>query len=532
MSTQNTGALTTSAFAEAIIRVRGRKLDFGRYKPLKTIYDLEPLTIVVRAGRQIGKSVMLGGVITVKSIAHKHFTTLFLSPLAQQTSRFSSMYLDDFLSSPLVRKHFVDSASKKNVHEKSLSNGSKIYLSYAEIEADADRVRGIAADSLYWDEIQEVSSDALPVVEETISASDYGFRRYTGTSKTLNNTLEYKFRDSCQCHWAVKCPHCNHYNVPYDFDICLRMCSLDTGPCCEKCKCVLDMSKGAWLAARPQEKRSIGFSIPQLVIPFRTEPKKWAELREKVAKYPVGKLANEVFGLPIGLGGRILSESEAMACCNSSKSSWDDCWAQDTRGINSVVLGVDWSVTASEKSFTIISVLGFDYSGKCYLMYSERVNSVNILDQVKRVEKIYRDFNAQAIGSDRGVGVLQCQLLAQSLGADRVFPINYVNAKVPIRYDSSGLYYAADRTMSMDTVFMKMKIGRDRFECPAWSLTSFPFWQDCLSIFEEETLAGKRVFRHDEDIPDDSFHSVVFGNVAHMILTGNFVRVDKIPDDE
>jgi hypothetical protein len=69
------------------------------------------------------------------------------------------------------------------VHEKSLNNQSKIFLSYAEIEADADRVRGIAADALYWDEIQEVSHDALPVVEETLSASLYGFKRYTGTSK-------------------------------------------------------------------------------------------------------------------------------------------------------------------------------------------------------------------------------------------------------------------------------------------------------------------------------------------------------------
>lgn len=524
-------ALTIAKVAQAIIRVRGRMLDFDDYMPMKLVYDIDPLVLTVRAGRQIGKSVMLGGVITTKSILRHHFTTLFLSPLAQQTSRFSSMYLDDFLSSPLVKKYFTDSSSKKNVHEKSLNNGSKIYLSYAELEGDADRVRGISADALYWDEIQEVSFDALPVVEETISASNYGFKRFTGTSKTLNNTLEYMFRDSSQCHWVVRCTHCRHYNIPLDFEICLQMCSQDFGPCCAKCKKPIDMKTGEWIAGRPKMTHNIGFSIPQFIIPFRNSPKKWSELRYKVEKYPVGKLANEVFGLPIGIGGRILSESEAMACCNSERAQWETGWNQDLRGITSVVIGVDWSVTASEKSFTVITVLGYDFTGKCYLLHSERVNGTDILEQVRRVENLYRQFNAQAIGSDRGVGILQCQLLQQVLGSDHVFPVNYVNSKVPLRYDAAGQFYAADRTQCMDTIFMKMKIGKNKFECPSWSLTCSPFWQDCLSIYEEETLAGKRVFRHDEDVPDDSFHSVVFGNAAFMIISGDFTYVDEMPEE-
>jgi hypothetical protein len=522
----NPTGVTISQLSQALIKVRGRTLDFGDYKPMRHIYDIEPGTLTIRAGRQVGKSVSLGSIIIANSIRRGHFNTLFLAPLAQQTSRFSSMYLDDFLSSPVIKRHFRDADSKKNVHEKSLSNQSKIYLSYAEIEADADRVRGIAADALYWDEIQEVSHDALPVVEETLSASLYGFKRYTGTSKTLNNTLEYKFRDSTQCHWVIKCPHCNHYNIPNTFEVCMKMCNSDQGLSCERCTKLIDNKTGEWIAGRPDVKNNIGFSVPQFIIPFRTNIKKWAELREKILRYPVGKISNEIFGLPIGLGGRILSESEAMNCCDPNRKEWDKGWPRDDRAIISVVIGVDWSVTASEESFTVITVLGYDYTGKCFIMHSERVNSIDILQQVARIEQLYHQFGAQAIGSDRGVGVVQCQILQQHLGHDKVFPINYVNAKIPLRFDSAGQYYAADRTMMMDTVFLKMKIGKSKFECPAWSLTASPFWEDALAIFEEETLAGKRVFRHDEDKPDDSFHSVVFGNIAHMILAGDFVYAD------
>jgi len=108
-------------------------------------------------------------------------------------------------------------------------------------------------------------------------------------------------------------------------------------------------------------------------------------------------------------------------------------------------------------------------------------------------------------------------IASKVFGPDKVFPINYVNSKVHLRYDRQGGFFAADRTMIMDTLFLKMKVGKRYFETPAWSITAAPFWSDCLSIFEEETMAGKRVFRHDEDIPDDSFHSVVFGHVAHMV---------------
>lgn len=524
---------TPSQAAKALLTARGRPLDFEAYKPLTMIYDVDPSLLVILAGRQCGKTLGVGAIITIKSILRRHFISVYVSPLAQQTSRFSSMYLDAFFQSPLIRKHFRGTDTKKNVGEKSLNNGSIVYLTYAETEADADRARGIAGDALYVDEAQDVSMEALPVLYETLSASYYGFKRITGTAKTLNNTLTNLFNKTNQSYWVVKCPYCSKHNIPNTFEACMKMCARDEGPCCMHCMGLIDMKTGVWTAARPGEKDNYGFSLPQFIVPFRTTPKKWKELREKIKTYPLAKLSNEVFGLPIGLGGRILSQDEAMKCCDNNRKDWDKNWPRDERAIVQVVIGVDWSVTASEKSFTVISVLGYDMNQKCYLLYSERINGVDILEQVARVEKVYHDFGAQGIGSDRGVGVLQCQLLQRSLGPDKVFPINYVNSKLHLRYDRIGQFFAADRTMCMDTVFLKMKIGKPKFETPAWSLTANPFWNDCLSIFEEETLSGKRVFRHDEDIPDDSFHSIVFGHICHMVLAEEFTYADdpKLKED-
>jgi len=532
--------LKPSEIARALLQVRGKPLNMKDYLPMELIYDIAPPQLVLRASRQIGKSLGLGATIIAQSVIRPFFTTMFISPLSGQTSRFSSAYLDPFLASPVLKKHFMDTSSKKNVFEKSLNNGSRIYLSYAETEADSGRVRGASCDQLLLDEIQDISQDALPVLYETLSASEFGFKRLAGTSKTLNNTLEVEYKKSSQCEWVCKCEHCGKYTIPIDFETCLKISENPLGPGCVYCGKVLNMSTGRWAAARPEVKNYIGMHLPQLIFPVRTrtgtveKPGKWEEMRGKIfglngsKGYSMQKVANEVFGLPSGEGGRILSIKECMDCCNTSKTAWDTGFPRDSRNIVCTVLGVDWSVSGSTKSYTIISILGYDYNGKCYLLYSQKLDGIDVLLQVKRAEQLYHQFECSFIGSDRGVGVLQGQLFKQHLGDQKVAMVNYVASKTQLRWDKQGLFYAADRTMNIDTVILKMKLGKGRFETPAWELTN-PFWQDALNVYEEESQSGRRLYRHDQDLCDDWLHSIVFANVAYMVIKGDFLYTDDTP---
>jgi hypothetical protein len=82
----------------------------------------------------------------------------------------------------------------------------------------------------------------------------------------------------------------------------------------------------------------------------------------------------------------------------------------------------------------------------------------------------------------------------------------------------------------MDTMVLKAKLGRDRIETPCWNLMS-EFWQDALNIFEEESITGRRLYKKDEDLCDDWFHSIVFANIAYMVLKGEFTTVDEVKDN-
>ena len=526
MNLQST-ALTRAQLATAVLEIKGKPLSFNDYLPFIDVYDLYPDEMVLKCGRQIGKSVSLSGALVSNSAAVNHFNSLYIAPLSQQTSRFSTGYLDTFMESPLMKKYYRDTSSRKNVFQKSFKNKSTIYLGYAETESDADRIRGVNADLLCVDEIQDVSYDALPVLYETLSASEYAYKRLTGTAKTENNTLELKWKASNQCEWVMRCEGCGKHIAAYDYDTCMKILKHKDGPGCPHCGHTIDVSKGRWVAFNPEVERSVGFHIPQFIIGARTRPKKWRELQDKIDMYNPQKLANEVFGLAAGMGGKILTQREAMLCCNPEKLEFDVGWPQDRRAIIQVSLGVDWSVTAADKSYTVITIVGADMFGKIYVLYVERLNGVDILDQVRHVMKLATQFNAQIVASDRGVGVLQCQLLQNEMGRDRIAPINYVAAKTALRWDGQGQYFAADRTMCIDSVIMKMKLGRSSFEAPCWEKTA-NFWKDALSVHEEETRAGRRIYCKNPDLPDDWLHSVVFANIGLMILRQDFKYVEAL----
>lgn len=522
-----------SKLAPAILQLKGKPLDLSEYKPFELVYDMAPHSLTACCGRQIGKSVSLASSIITTSILRKFFSTLFVSPLSQQTSRFSSQYLDPFMHSPVVRNHFVDSSTKKNVFLKTFNNGSAVTLSYAETEQDADRARGIAADQFYYDEAQDASLEALPILEETLSASPWGFRRYTGTAKGEANTLTILFKRSNMMEWVVKCTACNKYSIPNDFENCLKMTTINKdGPGCMHCGTLLDMKTGRWVAGRPSVKKDIGVHIPQFCIPARTRGEKWADLVDKATRYDHIKLSNEVFGLPVGTGGRPLSLKQVMAVCNPNIKAFDETFPKDDRNILYTVLGVDWSVTGSTKSYTVLTVLGFDYSGKAYILYTQKLEGIDILEQVARVIQVYRQFQCSHMASDRGVGVLQGQLMKRALGDEKVSMINYVAAKTNLRFDKEGNYFAADRTLAIDTAVIKVKMGPGRLEAPCWTLMD-PFWQDALHVYEEESHTGRRLYRKDEDGTDDFLHSLVFAFIASMILKGEFkYQDDGAVDDD
>jgi len=125
------------------------------------------------------------------------------------------------------------------------------------------------------------------------------------------------------------------------------------------------------------------------------------------------------------------------------------------------------------------------------------------------------------VASDRGVGVLQAEIMQQRLGPDKVIMCQYVSSNARLSWNTQGGFLSADRTRAMDNVMMKMRLGPERFLTPAWNLTE-GYWGDALAIYEEESRTGKRLYIKDPSIPDDWFHSVVFANLGYQYICGDY----------
>ena len=527
--------LKSTDLIRAILPIKGKPIDFQGYLPFKLIYDINPPSLVLSSARQVGKSLMLANRMLSRAILTPHSAALYVAPLAQQASRFSTMYLDPGLNSPIIKRHFKDSQSKKNVFEKSLSNQSLIFLGYAANSEGTDRLRGISisgpgpsGSTCYIDEIQDVQNDALGIIFETMSAAEYPTKVLTGTAKGEYSSLQRAFIRGSQCEWIVKCSFCAHYCIPSDIATCDRIVSNKEGPGCPHCGKVLDMSTGEWMAGKPSEKDHISFHIPSFIMPIRNKASKWKELMEKVDTYPAAQLANEIYGLPGASGQHIISARECFLCSHPDIKEWYKEFPEN-KGILFTVVGVDWAVASSASAcHTVASVLGFDMNGKMYVLYSQKLDGMDVLDQVNRVIYLFRQYKCTAVGADRGVGVPQNALLSRHLGEDKVFSINYVTSKTLIRIDKQGGYFAADRTSAIDLLIFKAKAGRDFIETPCWEFSE-QYWVDTLNLFEETTSTGRRIYVKDSDRYDDVAHSWVFGIIASQIVRGDFTEVDEAP---
>lgn len=541
-----------SKLAEAILEFKGNKVEFGaKYEPQRLLYDLYPQFLVIKAGRQVGKSLGLAGRITTGSISQKYFTSLFIAPSQIQTKRWSGGYLDQFRESKYVSKYFINTKDPGNVFEKTFTNGSKVYLSYGQTSADMDRVRGLTADLLCLDEVQDIELNSIPVVKEILNTSDWGYQLMTGTSKSTAGTLEQLWSQTNQMHFVKKCNKCGKWVIPDNFKLMMEMCTNPNFMVCPHCHKEFSFHGGQWAAAKNDLSQGrgakYGMSLPQLIFGANTKTgtRQWDDLYDKVQQslngvlYTAETVANEIFGLATDLGATSLSMTEAKACCFQDYNEWAKPDKSNVapsvlpliNGIHTTVLGVDWSVSGSIGSHTVVTVLGIDHSGRMIVLYSKKLMGSHILTQVDEVLAIANEYRCKMIGSDRGVGVLQGELMQQRYGATRVIMCNYVSASRRLKWDKAGNFLAADRSGAMDDVMHKMRLGPERFVTPKWEYME-PFWGDALSIFEEETTIGKRVYRKQPSVPDDWFHSVVFANLAYKYLTGEHRHLDNYDSED
>lgn len=500
-----------SYLAEMVLKLNGVPFSLAGREYLRKVHDSQYSSVVMRTARQVEKSTTLAVHMLTRVLLIPFFTALYISPSSKQTRLFSAQKLTPFIkTSEFIQKYYIDSSCTDRVFEKSFTNGSRIILDY--VFNTPDRVRGTSADALYLDEVQDIISDHIPVIEETLSHSARKWRVYAGTPKRYQNPIENFWMRSSQTEWIVKCKACGYWNILGEKNVQKQ------GLSCARCGKILDPSSGEWVNAK-RDFEFKGIRISQLTVPWL----KWEEVWNKYLEYPTAKFYNEVLGLPYEDAQRPLTMDDIINACENR----DMALAYDGLLFKGepLYIGIDYATGKNEEekvsSYTVAVIGGF-VGDEFKVVYAKRYKGaesdlLHVVDDVARLVKLYK---VNKIGADWGVGSGGANQLLRTkvdFGDERVYEFYYSSNQKPfIVWDWRGYKYILNRTEAMSTLMLKIKKGKIKF--PRWNVWQ-EFANDFLNIYQDYSETTRKIL-YDHDAPDDTFHATLYAYLVGLIDKG------------
>lgn len=509
--------LTRSEFARAILRIGNNPLVFDAYPYMRTMYDCYLPEVVFMTARQIGKSTTWCSFLVTDSLATSGFKSLYVTPSREQTTYFSNNRLRPMIKdSPYIMKNFYNKELMDNVLNCEFPNKSAIHLRYAYLTAD--RIRGMSVDSIFYDEIQDILTDLIPIIKETTFRSKFSWSRYSGTPKTFSNTLTKFWEGSTQMKWAVKCEHCNKFDFLDD-----PMNIGQTGPICKGCGGKVDPKNGLWVKNNASGKYP-GFHVSQLMIPIQ-EHQWWDKILSKYegpSAYPKHMLYNEVLGLPYDTADTPVTLHEVKACCDPALGMIDR--APTNIGGYPLTMGIDWGFGIS--SYTIATVGYQDGQGRYHIIWAKKYVSPLERDfrvQIPDIVKFAYLFRVKAIGADWGAGVDRISEMRVKIPDIPTFAFQSTNSSRKLYYDPRDDIFRHSRTQTMTDRFVEIRNQLVVF--PRWEEFQ-GFAEDILNVFVDYGSTGNlrnvMIYDHAIDRPDDFMHAWNYAKMASDVL-----RVDS-----
>jgi hypothetical protein len=518
--------VTPSDFTEFAIRipVAGalEHFDFAERRYLKPVYDTPARRTLLKCARQTEKSTTLGN----KSIAYcginYNFKVLYVSSTATQAQVFSVDRIKEPLDISPEMGFLIDRGLNQNVFFKQFRNRSQIRVRYAFL--NADRTRGIPADMILIDEIQDIIFANVPVIEQCASHSAWKLYCYSGTPKSLDNTIEkYWANYSTQNEWLVPCerhglpkkPHTWFWNI-----LGMKNIGKD-GLVCAKCGEPIDPMHpmARWAARNPvtEENAHIvtfeGFRIPQLMVP-------WINWQDDVLmaleRYDTAQFYNEVLGLSYDSGVRPLTRAQVKACCRD-EIRLSDVIENARKCHGGCYVGIDWG-TGEQDSYTVLSLGGY-MGGEFQIFYTHRFVGEDLQPrrQLEMIAKLLVSIPFKLIGADYGGGFDRNDFLMRNFGTLKLAKYQYAGSpKAKVKWQAQLGRFILHRTEIMSDIFNAMKYKK--IWLPNWADMFTPYAEDMLNIFSEFNKQLNMIqYKLSPGKSDDTFHSVLYCFLVSML---------------
>lgn len=450
-------------------------------------------------------STTLANLLLSRACMIPYYKQLYVSPSVDQTKVFSNDRVGPAIEdSPFIKKYYLHQGLQQNVFTKQLANGSRIYLRYA--QSDADRLRGLSLDSIYWDEAQDIDMSVVPIVSQAMSRSMYKKSVFSGTPKRTKGTLASLWYRSTMYEWFTPCEHCNRHNYLDDKNIGLH------GAICRYCGKSLNTKRGTWISTGDPQSITKGFRVNMLM--FHDAP--WVDWYQDVIMYrkncpSEAIFFNEVLGLEYDDGVSPITEADIRRCCTGGpmQHSLTPITESHPR-----VMGIDYGPMSSNKSNTVLSVLQKNREGKPQVLFIKkyRAKEADYAFIHEDVPRLYTHWQASVIGADAGLGDGPNAEIRRRIGAaNRLIAFRHLSSQKSLaQWNPKSYEYTLNRTKVM-TQFFRM-IKNQEIVFPRWEDFS-EFANDILSVYiDYDDKMGN--YKYVNDDPDDSLHSILYAELT------------------
>ena len=517
--------------------------------------------IVLKCGRQVSKSTSFAAQGVVQANCIPEFNTLYVTPLFEQIRRFSNNYVRPLVERSPASRLWTGTHTVNNVLERSFSNYSKMTFSFAFL--DPDRTRGIPADKVAFDEIQDMDKDFIPIIKETMGASKYTLSQYAGTPKTLDGALEGLWLRSSQAEWEITCHACHYPNIPALTHDLIDMIGPDYKKCseaspgivCARCRrngtiTPIFSRNGRWVHGDPEKRYSFpGYHVPQIILPMHyADPDKWMILLGKqrgLGNTPKNVFYNEVCGESYDMGAKLVTQTDLKRAATLHDNTLQNAMAV-AGNYQLKVMAVDWGGGGEKRiSYTSMAVLGLRPDGGIDCIFGHRSMTPNDpRAEADMILTVCGRLGCQMIAHDyNGAGALREQFLFDAgFPANRVMPITYVRAAAgpmispkPATAWHPRAYFQVDKSRSLLLVCDQIRTLRIRFfKYDHLSNDEAGLLHDFLSL-KEDIVDSKRgmdvhTVIHDDKSPDDFAQAVNYGCCAIWRLIGKLPDVARVHD--
>lgn len=476
-------------------------------------------------------STLLGNKALAYSGIIPNFKSLYVSATATQATVFSVDRLKEPIDISPELSYLLDSRLSQNVLFKQFKNRSQIRIRYAFLHAD--RVRGIPSDYIMIDEIQDIIYKNVPVIEQCASHSDWKLFNYSGTPKSLDNTIEvYWAEHSTQNEWVVPCERHGTPKRPdtWFWNILGASNIGKHGPVCAKCKQPIDPAHphAQWVSLQPVTEENAervafeGYHVSQLMVPWVVGDKiAWYEsILFPYETYDKAQFNNEVLGLSFDSGQRPLTKNQVKACCQDSIRMHSEGLLQEyaRRCHGGVAAGLDHG-SGEKESYSVLTLGGY-MGGEFQIFFAHRFVGEDLDPrlQLLKIAKILQEVDFVMLGSDYGGGFDRNDWLMRNFGPHKVAKYQYASGpKRKVKWEPELGRFILHRTEIMSDMFNAIR--NRKIWLPNYNDFRTPYAGDMLNIFSEyNSQIHMTQYKVSPGKSDDTFHSALYCFLASMFI--------------